>query len=650
VDHARHAERIGRYAEAEACAREAMVIDPNDLAAAAFAWKMRMLRHAKDDRPVVRTAIMTTPDATPSGCDCCAKGKPCEPEKSAKAETTDQDVRDPKEEAALNRQKEADKATSSAEQRHEKGAIPSCTFGLLSRDVAAAKAAGGALARGVVTTICNPATAIAAAPVVPGLPEHPLPKRAKACDGACEDGQQACPLTLKEAIRIGLDNSEVVRVVTFGAASGYRATDDESKLPKGSPREPARVEADCAPIVIARLNADTTPWTFKAAVQEHVLSIEQQYWSLSSEYVRRWACGVAVQVAEDAVKREEARLEAGTGAIPDVAAARQRLEKFRLELATATSDVITTERQLRNLLGLKPTDGRRIVPVTAPIESCVAVVWDRCLSEMMSHHPDVVRDGTILRVKQLQYMMVRGLGLPQSYVEIVADLSGLGHDLDDSMYIELGDRGFNDRQALDIIRRWEVKFQQVKHQTTHALARFFLEVDANHKQFKVAGRHREATRQNLEAQRDFYEQGKVTVESYLNALSYWSQAVALEAQYRSSYNIALAAVEEAKGTLLEHEGITVLGPPRPRKAYIQARDAQQGRFPIPFRPEAAPAPKADDQAVPTSAEVPAKPEAKAEEKPQGYSLRLPLGDLGAVQVRVRVWKATVGPKAAESAR
>ncbi len=42
----------------------------------------------------------------------------------------------------------------------------------------------------------------------------------------------------------------------------------------------------------------------------------------------------------------------------------QRLEQFNLDLVTKTSDVITTERQLRNLIGLPPADNRRIVPVT----------------------------------------------------------------------------------------------------------------------------------------------------------------------------------------------------------------------------------------------------------------------------------------------
>ena len=39
--------------------------------------------------------------------------------------------------------------------------------------------------------------------------------------------------------------------------------------------------------------------------------------------------------------------------------------------------------------------------------------------------------------------------------------------------------------------------QQIVHQTTHSLARFFLEIDANYKQFKTASRLRAAAAQRL---------------------------------------------------------------------------------------------------------------------------------------------------------
>ncbi len=132
---------------------------------------------------------------------------------------------------------------------------------------------------------------------------------------------------------------------------------------------PVGLEANRAPIVIARLNADGAVWRFKSEVMAHVRSIEQQYWSLAQQHVQLWSSEKAVELAEEILKREQSELEVGRGTVADVAESQQRLEQFRLDLVTKTSDVITTERQLRNILGLPPADNRRILPVTAPTEA-----------------------------------------------------------------------------------------------------------------------------------------------------------------------------------------------------------------------------------------------------------------------------------------
>ena len=100
-----------------------------------------------------------------------------------------------------------------------------------------------------------------------------------------------------------------------------------------------------------------------------VRSIEQQYWALAQQHIQLWSKEVAVELGEEILRREQAKFEVGSGSVPNVAEAKEQLERFRLELVTATADVITTERQLRNIIGLKPADNRRIIPVTAPTEA-----------------------------------------------------------------------------------------------------------------------------------------------------------------------------------------------------------------------------------------------------------------------------------------
>ena len=390
-------------------------------------------------------------------------------------------------------------------------------------------------------------------------------------------------------------------------------------LAGGQAGPPVGLEANRAPIIIARLNADSYVWRFKAEVMAEVRSIEQQYWSLAQQHVQLWSSETAVQLAEKILQREQNELEVGRGTTADVAEAEQRLEQFRLDLVTKTSDVITTERQLRNLLGLPPADDRRIVPVTAPTEARLQPDWDASLAQMITFQPDIVNQQLQVRAAELQLLVSRNQLLPQLSFNSLYQLNGLGHTLDQAesvmtgrtikaidplistqqraaglnslpgnyrdfhqwqvgltLQMPLGMRAplANVRQTQYALLRQRAFLQQVVHQTTHSLARFFSEVDANYKQFKTASRVRAAAATRLEAQRAFYEEGRITIDRYLDAVSQFATAVALEAQYKTTYNISIVALEEAKGTLLAYDNIAVAEGPHPAKAYIQARDQQ----------------------------------------------------------------------------
>ena len=150
----------------------------------------------------------------------------------------------------------------------------------------------------------------------------------------------------------------------------------------------------------------------------------------------------------------------------------------------------------------------------------------------------------------------------------------------------------NARQAQYTLLRQRAYLQQIVHQTTHSLARFFLEVDANYKQFKTASRLRAAAAQRLEAQRAFYEEGRITIDRYLDAVSQYANAVAQEAQFKTTYNISIVALEEAKGTLLAYDNIAVAeGPaararPTSRPATSRPRTAScRSRPTAPYHPQ-----------------------------------------------------------------
>ncbi len=298
--------------------------------------------------------------------------------------------------------------------------------------------------------------------------------------------------------------------------------------------------------------------------------------------------------------------------------------------------MITTERQLRNILGLPPADNRRIIPVTPPTEARLEPDWEASLAQMLNFQPDIVQQQILVRVSELQLLIARNQLLPQLSLNALYQFNGLGQSLNNAYSVMTGGDlkalnpvianvqrlsglesnpglynnfvtwqvGFtfqmplgmrsplaNTRQAQMSLLRSCAYLQQVVHQTTHSLARFFLEIDANYKQFKSASRLRAAAAHRLDAARANYEEGRYSLDRFLDAVNVYATAVATEAQYKTTYNISIVALEEAKGTLLAYDNIAVAEGPHPRKAYIQARDIQDAHKQFHIPPDGAMVPK-----------------------------------------------------------
>jgi hypothetical protein len=314
-----------------------------------------------------------------------------------------------------------------------------------------------------------------------------------------KDRDKIWPLSLPEAIRIGLGNCETIRVV-----------------------KPATSDTLDGNFVIASQQTNVDAYRFKSELLAYVRSVEQQYWALSLKNVEYSAAETAVALTEQIVKREQAKLSIGQGSVPAMAEAKEQLERFRMDFVDKTANLITTERQLRNTLGLSAIDGRRIVPATPALEAHVEPNWEECQRVMLNKQPD------LLRAKA-----------------------------------RLGDSA-----AAESFKGYTL----VLNQTSQALARFVIEVDSNYKLFKTAGQLKDAAKQRMSAQAVFYEDGKITIDRYLDAVNRWATSVAQEADFKMRYNSAIAALEETKGSLLDSKHITVVEGPKPDPSAVAPRD------------------------------------------------------------------------------
>jgi hypothetical protein len=347
-----------------------------------------------------------------------------------------------------------------------------------------------------------------------------------------EEDQETWPMTLRQAICTALDNGEFARVI--------------SRCPKPptancfAPSEDT--DSYAGAIVISRLNPAVDPWRFKTEALAKVRSVEQQYWNLAQAHASLWAVDRAVSLAREVLDREEAELTAGRGTVADVAEASQRLEQFILDQVTRNSDVHTTEVALHQLLGLPPTDNRRIVPVTPPCAAAIELDWETCFREMSEQQPELVQKKLALGADP-PMVLERG---PARRIKFVRSPAQRRHE-----------------------KVQQADLNQVIQQKTYTLVRMLLAVEGGYEAFQTAKRLRKAAAQRLDAQRAYYEEGRITIDRFLDAISQYATAVATESQYLMTYNISLAGLAEAKGTLLADDGIVIADSPRPAVAHTR---------------------------------------------------------------------------------
>jgi hypothetical protein len=344
-------------------------------------------------------------------------------------------------------------------------------------------------------------------------------------------------------------------------------------------------DAKPAPIVIARLNADAEPSRFKTEVMAHERSVEQMYWALAQAHVRLSAADRAVSLADEILKLEQAELT-GHGGVAGVAEAAQRLEQFQLDLAARKSDVITSERQLRFLLGLPPADNRHIIPVTPACEAKAEPVWDTCLHEMLEQSPEIVRGKA--EVRELRdAIAVAAANVTVEPLTIRSGQQWRGITRDNP----------EDRQR---ITQKEGELEQTIKRQIDSLVRIFRDMEVNRSQFQTAKGLRLAAAARLQAQRAYYDEGRITADRFLDAVSQQATATGNEALYLANFNTSIVGLKEVEGTLLAHYGIVVAEPPKPRK-YLAAQhgntDASAKPAAFSAEPESGPLPPSAPAAI-----------------------------------------------------
>ncbi len=335
-------------------------------------------------------------------------------------------------------------------------------------------------------------------------------------------------------------------------------------------------EANTAPIVIARLKQEQSYFQFKDSMQELVRGTVSAYWSLVQARTELWAREIQVDQSEKAYKRLEAQFRSGLANQADVAQPKLAFANFRANLIAAQANVLQREAALRNIIGLPPEDGERIVPSTPPTRDQLQFPWEEINETAQSRRPDLIELNLILMGDQKQLVRNRNLAQPQLDAVALQQWNGLSGTLLSTGTQQSSSPGDNNSWTMGVnfsvplslratraqvrniellIAKDRANIQQNLHQVEHVLATSIRTIDQSFLQYEAFRDARQAARENLEVRVQRLFIGNENFLNFLQGVTDWGTAVSSEAQSLATYNSELANLERQTGTILETHGI-----------------------------------------------------------------------------------------------
>src|SRR6185369_386392 len=246
--------------------------------------------------------------------------------------------------------------------------------------------------------------------------------------------------------------------------------------------------------------------------------------------------------------------------------------------------------QLRNLMGLEPYDGRTIVPTDTPTQAPLHIDPMDTMRTALDFRPDIVRQRLNVRRRELELLIAQNARLPQLDLQALYRTNGLEERLDDSLsqmfshqFIDwqfgasftmpIGNRAPTaNLRAVELqLRRENAMLQQAAHATAHRLSDILRQLESFRSQYDETRIRVRDTSTWLEGSKLRYEDPPpagdgqdwllLALNDYLLALRAKTDAATDAAQILAQYNVWLARLEEAKGTLLAAHNVELQDDP-----------------------------------------------------------------------------------------
>ncbi|HEY7308369.1 MAG TPA: TolC family protein [Gemmataceae bacterium] len=356
-------------------------------------------------------------------------------------------------------------------------------------------------------------------------------------------------------------------------------------------------------IVIARIRFNQNRAEFERNVNQMLLNVETAYWNLYGSYWQLYSREQGLRFAYEAWKIVGAKYKVGRVSLADFAQSEGQYNLFRSQRLQAIDTLLDNERQLRAILGMQIEDGTRLVPSDAPTLAEYRPNWETGLYETLQNRPELYMARQDVKVSQLNVQLAKNFLLPDLRSFASYDSNSIGDRLDGSGNLanstspgnalrNLASNTFNDwTVGLRLAMPLGFRFAHAQlRQSQLQLARAFLvlqdqelkaerflgleyrRMSSAYFQIKAARAQRLSFGTQLRVRYEKYRAGAqdATLDLLLEAQRFWADALATEYNAIVTYNNAICGWEFAKGTILQHDNVTISEGPIPVAAQKRA--------------------------------------------------------------------------------
>jgi outer membrane protein TolC len=344
------------------------------------------------------------------------------------------------------------------------------------------------------------------------------------------------------------------------------------------------------PVQITQIGIEQSTWQFKKSIIDSVQGVITSYWELYAARAAVLAIDEVLPQLNEIVRLQEEALKAGWVVEADVAKAKTQLHDFKQQKLNLQAAAIETELRLRNLVGLAPDLSWIIVPETQPVDVELTFSCQEQLQQSMLNQPDIVQQRLNIRIRHLEQMLADNQMKPNFDISALYRLNGLGENLGDALD-QLATLDFRDFQIgatfstplgrraataeaysanRQLMKETELLQQEVIS-VYQDLVRTQQRMDFAFRQFREAELRARSADTWVKGARLRYQNPNrdnggdnwllETLNDYLNAIRFKTNAETDRAALLAEYNIELARLESIKGTLLDFFGVQFLGDP-----------------------------------------------------------------------------------------